>query len=273
MARPHRLVAHSRRNPRSSSAGPAYGASFTATYEAACSSAVRLEPENISGNGGISQRFAPQHVNSAPKHRDAKTVQKDRDQQQHSLGQILWEQMVLGYPEYGVRQPEPFVDYAALATANGALGIKVERARDVHKAVQRALSHHGPALVDVNVNPDEPPLPGKVEYDQAKKFAQAFLKASRARPRSRPRCSVTRSTSSGRDRLRAALAERAATAGGLRRHTGRLIEAVDPGPGPGPDVPRVPLDTLLDDADSSGMAAGPDRTAEVGPGAPQHASR
>ena len=94
----------------------------------------------------------------------------------NSLGQILWEQMVLGYPEYGVRQPEPFVDYAALATANGALGIKVERARDVHKAVQRALSHNGPALVDVNVNPDEPPLPGKVEYDQAKKFAQAFLK-------------------------------------------------------------------------------------------------
>jgi pyruvate dehydrogenase (quinone) len=94
----------------------------------------------------------------------------------NSLGQILWEQMVLGYPEYGVRQPEPFVDYAALATANGALGLKVERARDVHKAVQRALSHNGPALVDVNVNPDEPPLPGKVEYQQAKKFAQAFAK-------------------------------------------------------------------------------------------------
>jgi thiamine pyrophosphate-dependent acetolactate synthase large subunit-like protein len=94
----------------------------------------------------------------------------------NSLGQILWEQMVLGYPEHGVRYPEPFVDYAALATANGALGIKVERARDVHKAVQRALSHNGPALVDVNVNPDEPPLPGKVEYQQAKKFAEAFLK-------------------------------------------------------------------------------------------------
>jgi pyruvate dehydrogenase (quinone) len=94
----------------------------------------------------------------------------------NSLGQILWEQMVLGYPEHDVRYPEPFVDYAALATANGALGLKVERARDVHKAVQRALSHAGPALVDVNVNPDEPPLPGKVEYQQAKKFAQAFLK-------------------------------------------------------------------------------------------------
>jgi pyruvate dehydrogenase (quinone) len=94
----------------------------------------------------------------------------------NSLGQILWEQMVLGYPEHGVRYPEPFVDYAAFATANGALGIKVERSKDVHKAIERAFSHDGPALLDVNVNPDEPPLPGKVEYQQAKKFAQAFLR-------------------------------------------------------------------------------------------------
>jgi pyruvate dehydrogenase (quinone) len=27
-------------------------------------------------------------------------------------------------------------------------------------------------MVDVNVNPNEPPLPGKVDYEQAKKFAQ-----------------------------------------------------------------------------------------------------
>jgi pyruvate dehydrogenase (quinone) len=33
--------------------------------------------------------------------------------------------MVLGYPEYGVRHSEPFADYAAFATANGALGAKV----------------------------------------------------------------------------------------------------------------------------------------------------
>ena len=94
----------------------------------------------------------------------------------NSLGQILWEQMVLGYPEHGVRYPEPFVNYAAFATANGALGLKVEQAAGVRPAIQQALSHDGPALVDVNVNPDEPPLPGKVEYDQAKKFAEAFLK-------------------------------------------------------------------------------------------------
>jgi len=47
---------------------------------------------------------------------------------------------------------------------------------DLPGAVRQALSHEGPALIDVNINPDEPPMPGKVEYDQAKKFAQAFVK-------------------------------------------------------------------------------------------------
>jgi pyruvate dehydrogenase (quinone) len=94
----------------------------------------------------------------------------------NSLGQILWEQMILGYPEHGVRYPEPFVDYTSFATANGALGIKVEKADGVRPAIERALGHDGPALIDVNVNPDEPPLPGKVEYQQAKKFAEAFLR-------------------------------------------------------------------------------------------------
>ena len=94
----------------------------------------------------------------------------------NSLGQILWEQMVLGYPEHGVRYPEPFADYAAFATANGALGAKVLEPGEVKSAIRLALDHPGPALVDVNVNPAEPPLPGKVEYEQAKKFALAFLR-------------------------------------------------------------------------------------------------
>ena len=94
----------------------------------------------------------------------------------NSLGQILWEQMVLGYPEHGVRYPEPFADYAAFATANGALGTKVTKPGDVRGAIRAALDHPGPALIDVNVNPAEPPLPGKVEYEQAKNFALAFLR-------------------------------------------------------------------------------------------------
>jgi pyruvate dehydrogenase (quinone)/pyruvate oxidase len=95
----------------------------------------------------------------------------------NSLGQILSEQMALGYPEHGVRYPEPFVNYAAFAEANGGLAIKVEWPAQARDAIQQALGHAGPALVDVNVNPDEPPMPGKVEYQRAKKFAEAFLRS------------------------------------------------------------------------------------------------
>jgi pyruvate dehydrogenase (quinone) len=42
--------------------------------------------------------------------------------------------------------------------------------------VQAALAHDGPAIVDCDVNPDEPPMPGKIQYEQAKAFTQAFLR-------------------------------------------------------------------------------------------------
>ena len=91
-----------------------------------------------------------------------------------SLGQIMWEQLVLGYPEYGVRFGRP-PDFAPWAEACGGKGIRVEKAGDVEGAIKEALSFPGPALVDVLVNPDEPPMPGKVEYEQAKGFVKAFL--------------------------------------------------------------------------------------------------
>jgi len=94
----------------------------------------------------------------------------------NSLGQILWEQMVLGYPEHGVRYPDPAADFAAWATACGGFGAKVSRPGKLEDAVRAALAHDGPALIDVDVDPNEPPLPAKVEYKQAKKFATAFLK-------------------------------------------------------------------------------------------------
>jgi len=94
----------------------------------------------------------------------------------NSLGQILWEQMVLGYPEHGVRFPAPTADFAAWAKACGGYGAKVRDPKKVRGAIGDALAFDGPALVDIEVDPNEPPLPGKVQYDQAKKFAKAFLK-------------------------------------------------------------------------------------------------
>jgi thiamine pyrophosphate-dependent acetolactate synthase large subunit-like protein len=50
-------------------------------------------------------------------------------------------------------------DFASFAAANGALGLRVERAAEVERAVRRAFAHPGPALVDVLVNPEEQPRP------------------------------------------------------------------------------------------------------------------
>ncbi|MFD2350367.1 thiamine pyrophosphate-dependent enzyme [Nonomuraea ferruginea] len=94
----------------------------------------------------------------------------------NALGQILWEQMVLGYPEHGVRFAEPVADFSAWARSCGGFGRKVTEAGELDETVRAALAHDGPALVDVDVDPDEPPMPGKVSYEQAKKFAEAFLR-------------------------------------------------------------------------------------------------
>ncbi len=91
------------------------------------------------------------------------------------LGQILWEQMALGYPEHRVRWERP-ADFVPWAEACGGFGVRVEDPADLEGAIASALAFDGPALVDVVVNPDEPPMPPKVRYEQAKGFAESFLR-------------------------------------------------------------------------------------------------
>jgi pyruvate dehydrogenase (quinone) len=91
-----------------------------------------------------------------------------------SLGQIMWEQLVLGYPEFGIRF-ENRLDFAPWAEACGGLGIRVDKSDELEAALTRAFEFEGPAIVDVSVNPDEPPMPGKVTHEQAKGFVKAFL--------------------------------------------------------------------------------------------------
>jgi pyruvate dehydrogenase (quinone)/pyruvate oxidase len=123
------------------------------------------------GDGGFAMLMA--EFNTACRYRLPITVVINNN---NSLGQILWEQMVLGYPEEGVRFGEPVPDYAGWARAAGGHGVHVGKAADLPDAIATALAFDGPALVDVDVNPNEPPMPGKVTYEQATKFAKSFLK-------------------------------------------------------------------------------------------------
>jgi len=94
----------------------------------------------------------------------------------NSLGQIKWEQLILGNVESEVRFGEPVADFAAWARACGAFGEKVTSADRVQGAIAEALATPGPAIVDVDVDPDEPPMPPEIHFEQAKGFATAFLK-------------------------------------------------------------------------------------------------
>lgn len=93
----------------------------------------------------------------------------------NALGQIKWEQVVfLGNPEYGIDlQP---IDFAKFAEACGGLGISVTRPQDIKPSLQRAISAGKPSLVEVLVDPFEPPMPPKISARQARHFTEALIK-------------------------------------------------------------------------------------------------
>jgi pyruvate dehydrogenase (quinone) len=93
----------------------------------------------------------------------------------NTLGQIKWEQIVfLGNPEYGCELHNP--NFAKYAEACGGLGLTVERPDEIRPALERALSSGKPTIVEVVVDPFEPPMPAKVSAAQALRFAEALMK-------------------------------------------------------------------------------------------------
>ncbi|MEV5149290.1 pyruvate dehydrogenase [Streptomyces sp. NPDC052727] len=91
-----------------------------------------------------------------------------------SLGMVDLEMMVDGLPPHGTSYPH--ADYAAIATAAGARGIRVEQPGQVRDALREAFAHDGPALVDVVTDPAALAVPPKITTEQLTGFA---LSASR----------------------------------------------------------------------------------------------
>jgi pyruvate dehydrogenase (quinone) len=96
------------------------------------------------------------------------------------LGMIKWEQLAFeGNPQYGV-QLQP-IDFAAVARACGLAGYTVDDPRLVPAVLHEAFHHGGPALVEAVVDPNEPPLPGKITTEQAWQFAKALARGQKDR--------------------------------------------------------------------------------------------
>lgn len=93
----------------------------------------------------------------------------------NSLGQIKWEQIVfLGNPEYVVDLQD--IDFARFAEACGGLGFTVTDPHDLRPTFEKALASGRPSVIQVVVDPNEPPMPAKLTLKQAEGFAKALVR-------------------------------------------------------------------------------------------------
>ncbi|SHM62627.1 pyruvate dehydrogenase [Actinacidiphila paucisporea] len=86
-----------------------------------------------------------------------------------SLGMVELEMMVEGLPAYGTTNVNP--DFAAVARAAGAYGVRVEKPKELRSALKDAFRYKGPALVDVVTDPHALSLPPKITGEQIGGFA------------------------------------------------------------------------------------------------------
>jgi pyruvate dehydrogenase (quinone) len=119
-----------------------------------------------------------------------------------SLGMVKLEMLVDGIPDYQTDHAP--VDYAAIARAAGIHALRVEQPADVRSALHEALSHPGPALVDLVTDPNAMSIPPHITGAQVKGFAVAaskivltggvgrMLELARSNVRNVPRPSIVR---------------------------------------------------------------------------------
>ena len=95
-----------------------------------------------------------------------------------SLGQIKWEQlMFLGNPEYECDLTP--IDFVQAARAFGIAGFSTGTPDTCGAALDAALAHDGPALVEATVDPAEPLLPAKRIEKYARNLDHALAHGTR----------------------------------------------------------------------------------------------
>ncbi|MDI3385128.1 pyruvate dehydrogenase [Streptomyces sp. B-S-A8] len=91
-----------------------------------------------------------------------------------SLGMVELEMLVAGLPSYGTGNHNP--DFAAVARACGAYGVRVEKPKQLAGALKDAFKHKGPALVDVVTDPNALSIPPKISAEMVTGFALSASK-------------------------------------------------------------------------------------------------
>ncbi|MFE8046040.1 ubiquinone-dependent pyruvate dehydrogenase [Brenneria goodwinii] len=91
------------------------------------------------------------------------------------LGFVAMEMKAGGYLTDGTELENP--NFAAIASACGVKGIRVEKASELNAALEEAFAYDGPALLDVVTATSELAMPPQIKLDQAKGFSLYMLRA------------------------------------------------------------------------------------------------
>jgi pyruvate dehydrogenase (quinone) len=90
------------------------------------------------------------------------------------LNQVTWEQRAMeGDPKYEASQVLPDFPYARYAELLGFLGIRVDKPEEVGPAWDEALSADRPVLFEAITDPEVPPLPPHITFEEARHFMTA----------------------------------------------------------------------------------------------------
>jgi pyruvate dehydrogenase (quinone) len=92
------------------------------------------------------------------------------------LNQVTWEQRVMeGDAKYRCSQELPAFDYAGYARSVGLEGICIRKPEELQDALKKALTASRPCLLDIETDPEVPPLPPHITFEQAAAFASSIL--------------------------------------------------------------------------------------------------
>ncbi len=93
------------------------------------------------------------------------------------LNQVTWEQRVMeGDPKFDASQRIPDVPYHRFAELIGLKGVFVDRPDDLGAAWEEALGADRPTVLEVRTDPEVPPLPPHITFEQAIQFSQTLIK-------------------------------------------------------------------------------------------------
>jgi pyruvate dehydrogenase (quinone) len=93
------------------------------------------------------------------------------------LNQVTWEQRAFeGDPKFDASQQIPDFPYARHAELCGLRGVRVDEPGAVGEAWEAALGADRPCVLEVVTDPEVPPLPPHVSFEQARNFALAAAK-------------------------------------------------------------------------------------------------